>query len=145
MAFLLCLKDGDGVEKDPVEGARYLKLAADNGNPLAQMHYGLCLKKGESVPVNLEQAVWYLKVSADQGEKDAQYGYAQCLRKGEGVAQDRNAALQYYKMAKGDAKTVTESALSRIETLTRAFLEWNIIWHMGLKRSCCTWKCDSYC
>jgi TPR repeat protein len=39
----LCLRDGNGVEKDPSGAASYFKLAADQGHTVSQAMFGLCL------------------------------------------------------------------------------------------------------
>jgi hypothetical protein len=44
-----------------------LKLAADQGNAVAQDNYGNCLYRGEGVSIDFKGAAHYFKLTADQG------------------------------------------------------------------------------
>ena len=50
-------------------------MSADQGNTLAQFHYGRCLYYGNGVSQSFEAAARYFKMSADQGSPYGQIGY----------------------------------------------------------------------
>jgi TPR repeat protein len=58
---------------------KYLKMAADHGNPSGQFAYGNCLTDGRGVSLNYKEAAKYFKLAADQGEASGQLGYAMAL------------------------------------------------------------------
>ena len=82
---------GDGVAKDPVEAADYYRLAAEQGDTLAQAHLGLCHLTGNGVDQDLEEAVRLFREA--QGDPVAQFNLGVCLAKGQGVALDMEAAV----------------------------------------------------
>ncbi|MEI8248806.1 MAG: tetratricopeptide repeat protein, partial [Lentisphaerota bacterium] len=53
----LCLKKGDGVEKNLVEAVKWFRKAAVQGHAQGQLNLGVCLKKGDGVEKNLVEAV----------------------------------------------------------------------------------------
>jgi TPR repeat protein len=83
------------VAKDLSEAARYFELAADQGNlegqlsstalshrlaaeqgdPVAQVKYARCLELGVGVPVNEFEAARYYKLAADQGHTEMQSSF----------------------------------------------------------------------
>jgi TPR repeat protein len=83
------LLNGEGVERDLVEAAKYFKKSADQGNDKGQYEYGLRLKYGEGVQTSLREAARYFKLSADQGNSKAQRSYGTCLRHGHGFEDSR--------------------------------------------------------
>jgi hypothetical protein len=50
-----------------------LKVAADQGNAVAQNNYGRCLHKGECVRMDFRAAAHYFKLAADQENADGQF------------------------------------------------------------------------
>jgi TPR repeat protein len=46
---------------------QYFKLAADQGDAVAQNNYGLCLQNGKEVSIAWKGAVDYFEFAADQG------------------------------------------------------------------------------
>jgi TPR repeat protein len=80
-----CLRDGDGIERDLVQAARYFKLSADQGDSNGQSRYGACLHEGNGIAQDRVEAARYFKLSADQGNRSGQYWYGLCLRDGDGV------------------------------------------------------------
>jgi TPR repeat protein len=79
--------------------AHDLKVAADQGDAVAQFNYGVCLKKGEGVQIDFKGAAHYFKLAADQGFAAAQLNYGNCLKNGEGVSIDFEGAAHYFKHA----------------------------------------------
>jgi hypothetical protein len=73
-----CLENGLGVRKDPVEGAKWYRLAADEGYGLAQRHIGRCLENGIGVDIDLIRAMEYYRRAADQGDVKGRQGFERC-------------------------------------------------------------------
>ena len=53
------------MEKDEAEGARYLKMSADQGHPDGQSAYAKCLSEGTGVPRDSSEADRYYKMHED--------------------------------------------------------------------------------
>ena len=63
--------DGRGVPRNDAEALRWLSLAADQGNPLAQCNLGLMYADGWGVPKDFVRALMWFNLSAAQGNQDA--------------------------------------------------------------------------
>ena len=50
---------------NPVESARYMKRAADQGHDVAQLMYGVYLRESFGVGVNPVESARYMKLAAD--------------------------------------------------------------------------------
>jgi len=90
-------------KKKEQEAFELFKLAADRGNPYAQLILGDCYERGMGVQKDCEKAVQLYQLSADQGEKrgaEALYNLAVRYQSGKGgVSQDYEKALELYKLA----------------------------------------------
>ncbi|MDR0571350.1 MAG: sel1 repeat family protein [Rickettsiales bacterium] len=71
----ICLKNGDGVEKNLEEAAKRFKISAEQGFSDAQYQYGLCLYNGDGVEKNLKEAVANFEKAAKNGHEGAQKAY----------------------------------------------------------------------
>jgi tetratricopeptide (TPR) repeat protein len=60
-------ENGQGINQDYEEAKRYYKLAADQGNALAQYNLALIYE----VIQNYSDAIHYYKLAAEQGDTDA--------------------------------------------------------------------------
>jgi TPR repeat protein len=94
-----CLYSGIGVPNNDAQAVTYLKLSAENGNPMGQYFYGYCLEQGIGIERNPEEAVQYYRLSADQGHAGGQCNYGLCLRSGIGIKQNLAEAVKYYKLS----------------------------------------------
>jgi TPR repeat protein len=65
--------DGDGVPENDAEAARWFRLAADQGDALAQYNLGTMYYTGRGVPEDDAEAVRWYRLAADQGHAGAQY------------------------------------------------------------------------
>ncbi len=63
--------DGDGVEQDFAEAAKWYRNAADKGYHLAQYLIGGLYKEGKGVPQDDDEAVKWFRKAAAQGLRDA--------------------------------------------------------------------------
>ena len=66
-----CYYEGEAVEKNYDEAARWWKLSADQGNMSAQYDLGICYYNGHGVERNFEKAMELWHKSAAQGNADA--------------------------------------------------------------------------
>jgi TPR repeat protein len=57
-----CLLNGVDTKVDLEKGAKYMKMAADQGHSQAAYEYGLCLETGNGVEKNIEEAIRYYKM-----------------------------------------------------------------------------------
>ena len=58
-------------DKGDAEAARWLRLAAEEGNPYAQYYYAECCLAGDGVPADRAEAIRVLKLAAAQGSVEA--------------------------------------------------------------------------
>jgi len=63
--------DGQGVPQNDAEALKWLRLAADQGDALAQCNLGLVYAEGWGVPKDLVRALMWFNLSAAQGDQDA--------------------------------------------------------------------------
>ncbi|MCL2243176.1 MAG: hypothetical protein FWC03_01755 [Treponema sp.] len=89
--------NGEGVEKDLAQAAKWYEKAANQGFALGQYYLGYCYYTGEGVEQDFTQAAqWYIK-AAEQGNAKAQQKLSVCYFSGEGVAQDFSKAYDWCK------------------------------------------------
>lgn len=112
-AFFLgkaCLS-GTGMPRDPAEAARWLELAAQQGNQYAQYQLGKLLLQGEGVPKDAEAAVRWLTASAQQGNQYAQYALGKIYLLGEDAPQDSEAAARWFTLSAAQGNAYAQTAL----------------------------------
>jgi TPR repeat protein len=95
---------GRGVPKDEAEGLKWLRLAADKGQPLAEYFLGHAYLGGLGMPKDSAQAVAYFKRAAGRGQANAMVSLAQLYHAGEEVERNPAEAAKWAKAAadKGD-------------------------------------------
>jgi len=89
------LLEGSGGAREPVQAARWLKLAANKDQHAAQALLGEMLVKGEVVPRQVARGLMYLILARDAAPEDASISavYQQALA--QATADDRSAAKIY--------------------------------------------------
>ena len=109
--------NGNGVAKDPVEAARLLKTAADQGHAKVQYTLGSMYFHGNGVAkdaagrpqAEATEAAKLLQLAADQGHAKAQCHLGSMYYIGAGVQEDHFEAARLWKLAsaydQGDQKT----------------------------------------
>jgi len=104
--------EGQGVEKDCLEAAKWLRKAADRGDASAQYNLGCMYDDGHSLEKDPAEAMKWLRKAADQGDDMAQdrLGWMYCI--GEGVEEDYVEAYAWWNIA-ATGNTTTEAALFR--------------------------------
>lgn len=91
----ICYEEGIGTSKNLSEAMKWLKLAAEWGNPEAQYRYGRLLDNKS------EAFKWFRKAANQGGHEKAITAVAQAYSFGIGTSTDYAKANQYYKEAVG--------------------------------------------
>lgn len=90
-----CLDCGFGAKYDPLQSDRWIRLAAEQGHPLAQHREGLFRCNEHKFSEGVE---WYRK-AAEQGHPDSQMSLSNCYSAGKGVPQDYCQAYAWAQLA----------------------------------------------
>ena len=99
--LLLGLKyaDGDGVEANDAEAAKWLGRAAEKGNALAEYRLGTLYEKGLGVPLDMKIAAdWYAK-AAELGNVKAMHNLAVAYANGNGRETNYTEAARWFLSA----------------------------------------------
>ena len=84
---------------DYESAVEHYKLAADQGNLMAQTLVGHCFMEGLGVEQDHSKAVKWFRTAAEQGFGAAQLKLGQCYDEGKGVEKDDAEAVKWYKKA----------------------------------------------
>jgi TPR repeat protein len=90
---------GAGVPKDPVEGVKWFRKAAEQNLAEAQYLVGFCFYAGAGVAKDQAEAVKWFRKAAEQNHPEAQNNLGLCFANGEGVAKDLVEAVKWYRKA----------------------------------------------
>jgi TPR repeat protein len=92
--------EGQGIPKNEAEGYRWIRMAAEKGDPRASYLCGLLLCQGRGVSTNSEEGIQWLKKSAAMGNSTAEAKLGQDYLIGDdGVKKDPEAAFPLIKKA----------------------------------------------
>ena len=83
-----CTQNGRGVPKDYDEAVKWYRLAAAQGNALAQNNLGVMYENGLGVPKDYDEAIKWYRLAAAQGNAAAQNNLGGMYANGRGVPQD---------------------------------------------------------
>jgi uncharacterized protein len=89
------LLDGSGGAREPVQAARWLKLAANKDQHAAQALLGEILVKGEVVPRHVARGLMYLILAREASPEDQSIGAAYQQAFAQATPDDRSAARIY--------------------------------------------------
>ncbi len=92
-------RNGEGVDVDYLEAARWFKLSADNGEWISQSNLGQMYYLGQGVDQSYQNAAYYLELAATQGDPKSQHNLAHMHAEGLGVEKDINKAEFWYRHA----------------------------------------------
>jgi TPR repeat protein len=81
------------------EEAKSIRLAAEQGQPSAQLNLGNLYYRGEGVPQDDKQAAEWYRKAAEQGLPEAQLNLGVFYKDGNGVPQDYKRAAEWYRKA----------------------------------------------
>jgi len=85
--------------KDDARSTEWFRVAAEQGNPVAQHHLGLSYYTGKGVTRDYSQSVTWHRKAAAQGYPPAEYSMALRYANGNGVRQDFAKAAEWYGKA----------------------------------------------
>ena len=91
--------NGQGVEQDATEAARWYRLAAKRGLAEAQNRLGMAYANGQGIVQEYAEAVRLYKLAASQGYTPSQYNLALSYGEGKGVPQDYIRAHMWLNLA----------------------------------------------
>ncbi len=74
----------------------FYRLAAEQGNPLAQNNIGCLLERGWGIPPNLKKAALYYKTSYKKGCLFGQSNYGRMLALGKGIKQNKQKGAKLF-------------------------------------------------
>jgi TPR repeat protein len=87
------------VVKDPVEGAKWYRQAAERGNVQAQVKLGLDYAAGKGLVANSTEAVKWFGYAAGANDTGAQFFLGLCYANGDGVPKDEIEALAWFDLS----------------------------------------------
>ena len=78
---------------------RLWRLAAEQGEALAQSSLGVMYHEGRGVPQDYAEAIEWIQLAAEQGHAAAQYNLGVMYSRGRGVPRDDVQALMWFSLA----------------------------------------------
>ena len=96
------------------EAARWLRLAAGQGDAIGQMYLGIMYANGSGVPQNHVEAMRLLQLAADQGDALAQHNLGVGYENGLGVLQNYETAYMWFNLAAAQAYQSARTARERL-------------------------------
>jgi len=98
---------------------KWYRLAAEQGNAIAQANLGVMYEDGEGVPQDYKEAAKWYRLAAEQGEADAQLFLANLYSTGKGMPQDYKEAYIWYSLADtgdgGDKQALIKAGLEAVK------------------------------
>jgi TPR repeat protein len=91
--------NGDGVERDLAEGARWVRRVAELGFPYAETALAGRYLDGEGVERDPVEALKWMRKAAEQGYAFAEYSMGKMYEEGTGTQKDPIEALAWYNLA----------------------------------------------
>lgn len=92
-------RNGEGVDIDYLEAARWFKLSADNGEWVSQSNLGQMYYLGQGVDQNYKTAAYYFELAATQGDPKSQHNLAHMYQSGLGIDKDINKSEFWFRHA----------------------------------------------
>lgn len=93
----ICLRDGIGVEKNPVCAASMFKQLADSDDQSGMYQYAVCLKNGIGVQKNVAMFRQIIEKGLSSNSVEFRLLYARCIEIGDGYDKDLKKAEMIYK------------------------------------------------
>lgn len=113
-----CYTDGDGIQKNHSEAARWyenalpaLRTLAEEGNPMAQIQFGNMYSNGLGVEENNSEAVKWYRRAAEQNVTMAQNKLGNMYYNGTGIGKSSSEAIKWYRKAAIGNYAVAQSSL----------------------------------
>jgi uncharacterized protein len=90
---------GRGVPADIAEAAKWLRLAAEQGDAQSEHNLAVLYTQGEGVPRNVKEAANWMRKSAEQNLAAGEQGLGVLYENGDGVREDPIEAAMWYRKA----------------------------------------------
>jgi localization factor PodJL len=99
--FLLGLQflHGDGVAPDQPEGAKWIRLAAEQHDPIAEYYLGALYEHGNGVNRDSVEAIRWYQPAAMQGNRKAMHALGISYAQGEGIKKNYSEAARWFSKA----------------------------------------------
>jgi uncharacterized protein len=107
---------GQGVPKDSVEAARWIRKAAEQGSPRAQVNLGALFAEGLGAPKNFQTALFWYRRAAEQGDAESERNLGSVYAEGKIARADYVEACKWFSLA---AAQGDETAADQREQLAR--------------------------
>lgn len=91
--------NAQGVPKDNVMAAKWLKLSAEKGNAEAQQELAFRYNIGMGLPKNLKMSLKWYKLAAEQGNPSAQFELGLAYLGGEYLEKDEKVGFKWFLQA----------------------------------------------
>ncbi|MEQ1584169.1 MAG: tetratricopeptide repeat protein, partial [Candidatus Nitrotoga sp.] len=91
------------VVQDYKEAVKWYRLAAAQGDAVAQYNLGLSYALGQGVLQDYKEAVKWYRLAAAQGDADAQFRLGEMYEQGRGVKQNYVRAHMWFNLSGGGA------------------------------------------
>jgi TPR repeat protein len=127
--------NGQGLSQNYPEAYKWFKLAAEQGEGIAQTNLGLMYTKGQGVSQDHKQAVHWYRLAANQSIPSAQVKLGMMYEYGRGILQDYVLAYMWYSLGSSHGnkiaiehcgiieKKMTHSQRDKAQQLTREWPE----------------------
>ena len=110
------------LKQDGVEGAKWSRKAAEQGDADGQYDLAVAYRVGRGVPQDYVEALSWYRKAAEQGDSRAQVAVGEAYDTALGVRQDRAQALEWYRKAAEQGDTNAQEYLDgyrRIESTVK--------------------------
>ena len=91
--------EGRGIKQNHIEAVKLYKLAAAQGNAMAQYNLGVSYQFGEGVPQSDAESLKWYRLAAENGQGEAQSKLGANYALGQVVAQDYIRAYMWFSLA----------------------------------------------
>ncbi len=98
-------------QQNYVEATKWLRKAAEQGDPRAQFNLALSYEKGQGIEKSETEAVKWYRKSADQGDALAQLNLGICYSIGRGIRQSYTEALKWLHKSADQNYSLAQGAL----------------------------------
>ena len=110
-----------GPESDPAEAAKWYRLAAEQGNAIAQFNLGRSYTGGKGVLKDDAEAVRWFRLAAEQGHAEAQGVLGAMYALGQGALKDPVRAHIWFNIAGANGNEAARKQRDNLEDdMTRA-------------------------
>jgi TPR repeat protein len=107
---------GLGVKQDNPDAVRLYRLAAEQGQAIAQFSLGRMFDEGRGVEQDKTEAMRWYRLAAEKGDARAQVRLGDMLLHGTGVVVDQIEAMRLYQLAAAQGDKCGQSRMARYDS-----------------------------